>query len=360
MTQITHHGVDVSSLQPHHVPTTNYRLGAQFTRFPGTETAPLRQSIATALEQGYTSITLNNFSFESRDTDVVELRAAARDIASSGSELLLGLGSAGPFREVRTARTELAATLAAGLDLDCTEYFLHTRTERATVRHGARTLDHPSQLSQILHTLGSLHPVAAAAGARLNLKTHEDLSSVEVKQVIDRLDPEVFGIGLDVANLVVRGEDPVTATQTLAPQVRSTHLEDLVLFPIDTGYRRRLCLIGQGVLPWDEILGLLWAQGVRTFTIEQHRGRFDIPVHNRSWFENEPHLSPDDLGQLARMAQATTALVEGGRIPELERWNDDPNATERAEQFAASAAYLRQALQNLSKTPVDDSTQSGR
>ncbi|GAA1498478.1 sugar phosphate isomerase/epimerase family protein [Paeniglutamicibacter kerguelensis] len=360
MTQITHHGVDASSIQPHRAPTTSYRIGAQFTRFPGTETTPLRQGIATALEQGYTSITLNNFALESRDTDVVELRGAARDIASSGSELLLGLGSAGPVQEARTARAELAATLAAGLDLGCTEYFLHTRTERTTVRHGERTLDHPAQLSQILHTLGSLHPVAAAAGARLNLKTHEDLSSAEVKQVIDRLDPEVFGIGLDVANLVVRGEDPVKVTRALAPQVRSTHLEDLVLFPIDTGYRRRLCPIGQGVLPWDEILGSLWAQGVRTFTIEQHRGRFDTPVHNRAWFENEPHLHPDDLGQLARMARATTALVEGGQIPELERWNDDPSATERAEQFAASAAYLRRALQNLSSTTVDDSTQSGR
>ena len=150
-----------------------------------------------------------------------------------------------------------------------------------------------------------------------------------------------------MANLVVRGEDPVEAARALGPHVRMTHLEDAVLFPLPHGYRRRLRAVGEGVFDWEAILGHLFRAGVRDFTLEQHRGKFDAPVFDRSWFTHEPHLDAAGLGQLARLGVATHDGVARGHIPALANWDDEPGPAERRRQLLHSAAALRKILTSI-------------
>ncbi|MFJ3956176.1 TIM barrel protein [Arthrobacter sp. NPDC090010] len=332
---------------------TPVRLGAQFGRYPGQEEQPLEDSVRAAILDGFGLVVLNSIAPELAAGEHEQLKRAAELAADHGVELQLGLGSAGPFGGAHHTRHSLGAALAHGLELGIREFFVHTRSEREGTWEGGRFLDHSAQLRLIRSNLESLTAQASGAGARINLKTHEDLASNEVQALVESLDPAVFSIGLDVANLVVRGEDPQAATQRLALMIRMTHLEDLVLFPVEHGYRRRLRPIGDGVLDWTPLLSTLLDAGVRDFTLEQHRGKFDTPVFERSWFEHEPHLDAADLGQLSRLGVLTADGVAQGRIPALTDWDEDPSPAERRRQLLRSATALRTALAALGASVTD-------
>ncbi|WP_313812919.1 TIM barrel protein [Glutamicibacter sp.] len=339
MTQITHRGIDSSPDTSAAFKQSTFRIGAQFSRFPTHAEQDLQHSIKAALAAGFTAITINSLPLEMQNSTQQELRDVVAELHSADIELTLGLGSAGPVGDPLALRSEACTALELGLELGCRNYFFYTRSIRDT--------SHSQQLRQIRHTLKSLSPLAAQAGARINLKTHEDLASGEVSAIVDSLDPAVFSIGLDVANLVVRGEDPLAVTTKLADQIGSTHLEDIVLFPIGTGYRRRLRPIGEGVLDYLRLLEVLWDAGVRTFTVEQHQGRFDTPVHDPSWFASEPHSDPVQLGALAGYAWTTTQLAARGDIADLENWDEEPSAESKLAQLKASATNLSAVLSKL-------------
>ena len=323
------------------------RLGIQFTRYPGMEQLPLPDSLRQAVDDGFTLVVLNNIAAELAGGVADTLDEVAAEARRAGVELQLGLGCAGPAGDPAAVRADLRRALVRGLELGITEFFVYTRSEREGLVEQGRFLDHAAQLRLIRANLESLAADALEHGARINVKTHEDLASAEVLALVQGLDPAVFGIGLDVANLVVRGEDPHAVANTLGPMVRMTHLEDLVLFPVPHGYRRRLRAVGEGVLDWDVLLGGLLAAGVRDFTLEQHRGMFDTPVFDRSWFRHEPHLDAPELGQLARLGVLTHDGVARGDIPPLTGWDDDPAPAERRRQLLHSAATLRRILNSI-------------
>ncbi len=351
MTQITHVLPDSRALGAGELPET--RLGVQFTRYPGHEDRPLVESLRAALDDGFTLVVLNSISAElsseapGQPNKAGELHEVAEEARHAGVELQLGLGCAGPFDDPAMVRAGLNRTLVRGLELGVTEFFVYTRSIREGASEQGRFLDHPAQLRLIRANLETLASTARDARVHINVKTHEDLASPEVHALVQSLDPAVFGIGFDVANLVVRGEDPVDAARALGPQVRMTHLEDAVLFPLPHGYRRRLRAVGEGVFDWEAILGHLLRAGVRDFTLEQHRGKFDAPVFDRSWFTHEPHLDAAGLGQLARLGVATHDGVARGRIPALADWDDEPAPAERRRQLLHSAATVRTILTSM-------------
>lgn len=323
------------------------RIGVQFTRYPGYEDGPLLDSVRAAVNDGFTLVVLNSIAVELAAEGPDNLDEAAEEARRAGVELQLGLGCAGPFGDPAMVRADLAATLARGVELGIREYFVYTRSERAGALEQGRFLDHAAQLRLVRSNLEALAPQARAAGVRINVKTHEDLASTEVLALVRSLDPVAFGIGLDVPNLVVRGEDPVEVAKALGTCVRMTHLEDAVLFPVPHGYRRRLRAIGEGVFDWEAVLAGLVQSGVRDFTIEQHRGKFDIPVFDRSWFGHEPHLDAPGLGQLARLGVLTAEGVASGRFPAFADWDEEPGPAERRRQLLHSAATLRHHLTSI-------------
>lgn len=345
MTQITQQTHGLRSLQDDDF--RGVRLGVQFTRYPGMEELPLLASLRQAIEDGFTLVVLNNITAELSGEMPDSLDEVAAEAGRAGVELQLGLGCAGPVGEPAAIRRELSKSLARGLELGLKEFFVYTRSVREGMADQGRFLDHPAQLRMIRANLQSLAEQARDHNVRVNVKTHEDLASTEVLSLVESLDPAVFSIGLDVANLVVRAEDPHEVARALGPSIRMTHLEDVVLFQVPHGYRRRLRAVGGGVLDWKELLGSLLAAGVRDFTVEQHRGKFDTPIFDRSWFRHEPHLDAEGVGQLARLGMLTHDGVARGDIPALADWDEDPTPAERRQQLLISAATLRQILTSI-------------
>jgi sugar phosphate isomerase/epimerase len=275
--------------------------------------------------------------------DHVELKAA-RDLAEElGLLVEVGIGCLGPFGDEGERLEELESMVHASVALGCTQFFAYTRSER---RHPH--LAHEAQLEMIDRTIAALVPSVRRLGCRLNVKTHEDLSSHDVLRLVDGWGTDVVGVSLDVANLVVRGEDPVAATERLAPYVHQTHLEDVALFFVEKGLRRRLRPCGEGVLDWSAIVRtLVESSPAQCLTLEQHLGQFDTELFDPQWYEAEPHLSDAELGFLVRAAASCEGRVAAGLMPSLAELSQERTDAQRRAELDVSAQYLRGVLATI-------------
>lgn len=254
-----------------------------------------------------------------------------------------GIGFLGPADDPTRVLDDLVAAAGAAVALGCTQFFAYTRTER---QRGP--LEHRRQLAQIEHTLRAMRPFLKAHGCRLNIKTHEDLSSVEVLRLVQTLGTDVFGVSLDVANLVVRGEDPAAATRRLAPYVHQTHLEDVALYFVASGLRRKLRPCGAGVLDWGDILGtLLHDAPGRHLVLEQHRGQFDVDIFDPAWFDAEPHVRPPELARLVHAAVTCERRAVDGSGPTLDDLSGVSDPASRADELRRSADHIRSVLDSI-------------
>ncbi|MEB8337751.1 sugar phosphate isomerase/epimerase family protein [Streptomyces endophyticus] len=295
----------------------------------------------------------------SPDLDEATLRATAEQAAELGLYVETGIGSLGPARDFDAQLAELTAMIRAAQAVGCRQFFAYTRTVRmpGAATHGEAThgkATHNEQLDGIRQTMEALLPLLRGEGLRLNLKTHEDLSSYEVLRLVERCGPDVVGVSLDVANLVVRGEDPAEAVKRLAPHVHQTHLEDVALYFVEGGLRRKLRPCGAGVLDWRAILTTLLEESpAERLTLEQHRGRFDTDIFDPSWFEAEPHVRAAELATLVRGAWTCETRARRGDGPSLEDLAADPGAAARRAELDESAAFLRRTLSAITGGPRD-------
>ena len=320
-------------------------VGVQYSQYP--TSTPGIASLAAACAAGFSHVIVNLPEFVSESLDAAELSEFGSAASEFGVLAQFGVGCVGPVGGHDDVVAQLGRRIEAGRDAGSSEFFAYTRCERT----GSPSIDIPTalgeQLEIIERNLRSLTPVLRAHGARLNLKTHEDLSSYEVERIVARLDPTYFGVSLDVANLVVRGEDPAEVSHRLAGLIRQTHLEDVALYPVAEGVRRRLRPVGDGVLDWEAILAPLVGHGMPFFTLEHHRGRFDTPVFDRSWFVTEPHVTGADVGQLFRMAISTREGVGAGRIPSLSALDTEVDPEELHEQLRRGKDFLLATLSRI-------------
>lgn len=305
------------------------------------------EALLWASTSGYDGVLFATPRAISPDLDGAALAQAGEVAASLGLYLEVGIGCLGPFGEPEERLAELSAHIAAAVAAGCRQFFAYTRTER---RHP--DVPHHEQLVTIQQTLEALVPRLRSEGLRLNLKTHEDLSSHEVLQVVEACGSDVVGVSLDVANLVVRGEDPVEATRRLAPHVYQTHLEDMALYTVERGLRRRLRPCGAGVLDWDRIVRtLVELAPAPNLTLEQHVGRFDVDVFDPTWFDFEPHVTARELAALFGYAAECGRRVAAGDLPPLAAFDVDPGPLVRRGQLAESARCLRQVLTTIAGGP---------
>lgn len=186
----------------------------------------------------------------------------------------------------------------------------------------------PEQLDALHRFLAGFLPVARAHGTRLLVKTHEEITSLETLELVERLDSDWLGVSFDPANVLVRIEDPVAAARRLAPHIRQLHLDDAILKPEGEGVRRYLCPLGDGIIDWPQLRALAPSA---TLLLELHRGQFAMPIHNPGWLARQTYLAPSDLAKFAdlvargqnaaipdqndidhRLAVALQALRQGG------------------------------------------------
>jgi sugar phosphate isomerase/epimerase len=194
--------------------------------------------------------------------------------------------------------------------------------------------------------LASLAPIARDLGCHLNIETHEDITSFEVVRIVEVVGPDVMGITLDIANVVVCAEDPVAATDRVAQYVRQTHVEDVVLSFVETGLWRGLRPCGEGVIAWDAVLDILGDLAPSlNLSIELHNGQFGMEIFDPAWLALHPDLTVVELAEIVRLAKASEARMTKGLGATAGASPRDESDEDRVARLQMSVRYLRDLLQ---------------
>jgi len=133
------------------------------------------------------------------------------------------------------------------------------RTSLTTVLCGDRAAAGQRWETTVREVRRELPRAAAAAreqGLSLAIEDHQDFTSAELMELCE-LGGDNVGVCLDTANALAVGEDPVQFAQRVAPRVLYVHMKDYFVQWTDEGYRLIRCPVGEGCIPFQEILKVL-------------------------------------------------------------------------------------------------------
>jgi 3-oxoisoapionate decarboxylase len=168
------------------------------------------------------------------------------------------------------------------------------------------------RIASIRADLARLAPAAAEHGIAVAMENHQDFRSAELMDLAEEAGDNV-GITLDCGNAFPVAESPLSFARTVAPRVHHVHLKDYRVQFTDEGYRLVRCAIGDGAVPFREIVDLLLAQG-RPLTAVLEPGALEarhVRLFTRDWWRGYP---PVDARELAE----TLAAARVNLLPEDE------------------------------------------
>ena len=350
----------------HRVPSApDTRVGIDGRKFPrAAELGPIAL-LQRCAELGYAGVFFRTILDVAPDLDAGRLREMRGLADELGLFLELGLGKVNPFNtsEDHTVRAigdgdyllGMTRMIEAAAAVDCRLLWADTANFQ---RHswGQFAIDRfrtdvtwDEQLAATTGFVRRLVPVLDHHDARLSVETHEEITTDELVRMGDQVGDR-FGVTLDLANVVVRGEEPVAATRRVAHLVNQTHLRDVALFCTADGLRRQIRACGDGVIDWLAVLGALREAGREpNLTIENAWLDYNaIPLYRREWQLAHPDLRVAEVLELVRLAQDFADQVGRSERPGVDDYyaNPDPVAGQ-LDFIARSAETLARAASEL-------------
>jgi sugar phosphate isomerase/epimerase len=342
------------------------RFGVCGRKFPDAAQLGPERVLDRVHQLGFDGVFFRSILDLDPELDTQHLRAIRQRADDYGLYLEVGLGKVNPFN---TAETPAIRALGAGdyklgmekmirgaRAIGCTELWADTANSQ-TAEWGLHAIDRfrtdvtwSDQLQATERFLSSLTPVLRDQGCRIDLETHEEITTHEVVALVQAIGPDVLGVTLDLANVVIRGEDPLAATRRVAPYVHLTHMRDVVLYFIPDGIARQIRPCGDGVIDWQVVLSLLSPQ--LNLTVENASGRNHnpIPIHDPRW---RAGVSGDELQTLLNHATETGARMRRGEIPDQDSYYASAvsSADEQVEFIRRCHAHLRAAVPDAIGNP---------
>ena len=266
--------------------------------------------------------------------DPDHLRAIRRRADAYGLYFEVGLGKVNPFNTAETPEVRqlgrgdyllgMVKMIRAAHAIGCTELWADTANSQ-NAAWGLFSIDRfrtdvtwEDQLQATQRFLSMLAPVLRELGCRIDLETHEEITTHELLRMIDSVGADVLGVTLDLANVVLRGEDPVAATRRVAPYVHLTHMRDVILYRTPKGLARQIRACGDGSIDWSLVMSALVECNMDlNLSVECVSRRNDtaIPIHDPRWQAAQPDLSADELQSLvsyaSRIQQSGIASPDG-------------------------------------------------
>lgn len=146
--------------------------------------------------------------------------------------------------------------------------------------------------------------VAAGEGVSLAVENHIDYDADEILRLIEEVDSPFFGVNLDTANFLRVQDDPVEATEKLAPHVLATHVKDVE--PVKgrsvRAWNYLACVAaGEGLVEIDRIVAILARAGYRGFLA------FEVDMPAARWLDREEEMIERSVAYLKRLAASEAA-----------------------------------------------------
>jgi sugar phosphate isomerase/epimerase len=160
---------------------------------------------------------------------------------------------------------------------------------------------HEPQLRIIAGWFKEAVQVAAGEGIALAVENHIDYDADEILRLIEEVDSPFFGVNLDTANFLRVLDDPVAATEKLAPHVLATHIKDVepVRGRSVRAWNYFACVAaGEGLIEIDAIVAVLARRGYRGLLA------FEADMPAARWLGREDDLVDRSVKYLKRLAAA--------------------------------------------------------
>ncbi|MCV9999762.1 sugar phosphate isomerase/epimerase [Pararhizobium sp. YC-54] len=344
------------------------RIGIDGRKFPRAKELGPFGLLERAKDLGRSGVFFRTILDYVPDLDAGKLAEISRHAKNLGLYLEMGLGKVNPFNTAEAPEVRaigdgdyllgMTRMIEAATNIGCTALWVDTANYQRTewglhaIDRFRTDVDWDDQLEATRKFIAKLGPVLRDSGAALALETHEEITTYEIVRMIEAVGSDILGVTLDLANVVVRGEDPVMATRRVAPYVKKTHMRDVVLFPRDGVYERQIRAIGDGVIDWNGVLGALKAAGpYPNFTIENAWGdRNDIPLDDPAWQAGHPDLAQSELDALRAMSDRYLASVAAGERPGPYDYYVDYDLAKQEGFIERSARTLQRVANAINQT----------
>jgi 3-oxoisoapionate decarboxylase len=230
------------------------------------------------------------------DTSLRELKKRLDDLGML-PVISAGLNMMGPIESaLRSARLLNAKVIRLGLS---------PVLEGSRNAWGEKWLELQHVIREALKTYA---PMAEAEGRKLSIENHQDFGSDELVDFCREFGP-AMGITLDTGNTFPVGEAPMDFVRRVAPFVQHVHLKDYRVQFSDEGYRLIRCAIGDGAVPFREMLSEI-AKHHSHMNAVLEPGALEarhIRYHNPDWWNGYPPMKAQDFA-------ATLAAARNNRL----------------------------------------------
>jgi sugar phosphate isomerase/epimerase len=223
------------------------------------------------------------------------------------------------------------------------------RATLSTILEGARAKipgGWDAYLRLVQQRIGEIRPLLERHGILLALENHQDATSDDLLALCEAGGGHL-GVTFDVANPLAVAEDPLVFARKLGPHIHNVHLKDYHVFATPQGYRLVRCALGEGVVPFAELLPLLASVAPHATLHIELAAQYarHIRVLDDEWWTGFPARDIRDVLPVLRLREAHAR-------PSDEPWQTlwecaaPTLAVVRAEhnQFEQSVHYLRSLL----------------
>jgi sugar phosphate isomerase/epimerase len=193
-------------------------------------------------------------------------------------------------------------------------------------------VDWPRLVDGVRARLARVAPKASAAGVSVAIENHQDFTSADLMELCAEAG-EAVGITLDTGNSFPVAEAPLEFARTVAPRVRHVHLKDYRVQFTDEGYRLVRCAIGDGAVPFPELVEILG----RDLTASLEPGALEarhIRLFTEEWWRGYPQAD----------ARRLAAALRAARVNRLGEDEDHRTPWERGERGEALISYERDMM----------------
>jgi sugar phosphate isomerase/epimerase len=197
-------------------------------------------------------------------------------------------------------------------------------------------------MAAIRNSLKKAAPIAAANKVTIAIENHQDFGSDELVAFCEQSGGAI-GICFDTGNTFPVAEAPLDFTRRIAPHVRHVHLKDYRVQLTDEGYRLVRCAIGDGCVPFKEMVAIL-GEHHRSLPAVLEPGALEarhVRLFTASWW----------TGYAPMTAQALAACLAATRPNHLEEHADYRTPWERGEDGSALIAFeldqIRRSAANM-------------
>jgi len=219
-------------------------------------------------------------------------------------------------------------------------------SERNRYRHPSVSWE--QQLTDSVDILATLRPVLTDCGSRINLEPHFDTTTFELVRICEEVGPEVCGVCLDTANVLLFGEHPVRAAERVAPYVHQTHIKDAFLFFDDAGLKRQTAAPGRGDIDLRGVLAALGAYAPDLpISIEDHKWIFSAEIFEPWWHAEQRDLTREELASTVALAWNGQQSILSSERMEPERYEAIPYLDELEERLHFGRDHLRSIIAEL-------------